>query len=244
VTARDNQEISKIGSYGVFDKTTETALIEAAEKAVPVDDEQIGYIGNEPIFVLCQYLRGVSLPEDTTFEDLRPFTKYWFDLSEDKLIDEDGENLSFAEVYAMAIELWDKVKYAKGSALDSAIVRAKASTYTIPELEWCDDERILLLARICYELSRPDGDFFLSGDDAGKVIGKTQKTGRNALKMFEYVKIIKCVNTGHTGKASDYEYVGKPVIETKPNNDFEKKRQKMIEDLRVPDNEDNSNDNR
>ena len=80
--------MAKKGSYGVFDELTETALNEAIKKAVPVDDEQIGYIGNEPVFVLCQFLKGIDMPATTVLRDLRPFAKQWYVLSKDMLLDD------------------------------------------------------------------------------------------------------------------------------------------------------------
>ena len=230
------------GPYGIFDELTEMALDEAIKKAVPVDDEQIGYIGNEPVFVLCQYLQGVNLPEGTVLSDLRPFAKQWYDLSADMLVDADGEILSFGDVWAQVLEVWQKIKYAKGNALENAKIRAGNATYTIPELQWCEDGHILYLAKVCYELSRPDGKFFISGEDAGGILGKTQKTGRASLKMFEASKIIVCTQKGHSGKASEYKYIGKPVFEATSADSFEHRKQKMIDDLQRAESEDNTSE--
>ncbi len=237
----------KKGPYGVFDELTEAALEQAIEKCVPVDDEQIGYIGNEPVFLLCQYMQGVDMPEGTTFNDLRPFVKRWYDLAKDKLIGEDGDCLSFGEVWGQFVEAWEKVKFPKNNALESAKIRATQATYQIPELDWCQDESIIYLARVCYELSQPDGMLFLSGYDAGGILGKTQKPGRLALKMFCAEKIIKCIQVGNRKKASDYQYVGKTLSETKPEKqsaEFEQRKQKMKEDLMRADRKAKASDNR
>ncbi|MBN2457296.1 MAG: hypothetical protein JXB29_12300 [Sedimentisphaerales bacterium] len=166
----------------------------------------------------------------TMLVDLKPFVKQWYNLSADKLVNKEGYKLTFGEVWAQLIEIWDKVKHAKRDALWTAKICAKRETYKIPELDWCDDQSIKYLAKVCYELSRPDGTFFLSGDDAGEILGRTQKTGRAALKMLGYEKVIKCVKTGVRRRASDYEYIGKPVVATTLSK-FEQKKQKMIEDM-------------
>lgn len=219
------------GRYGVFDEATEAALEQAVQNAVPVDDEQVGYIGNEHVFLLCQYLRGVDLPKSAAMKDLKPFVRRWYELSNDRLIDEEGSPMTFGQVWAQVVEVWGKVKYPKGNALETAKIRAGKARYETPELDWCDDEKMLYLARVCYELSQPDGAFFISGYDAGGILGKDQKTGRATLKMFQSEGIIKCTQIGDRHNASEYQYVGKPVFHTTPTDEFERKKRKMIEDM-------------
>lgn len=214
------------------------ALEQAIQKAIEetkLKFEEPDFIGNRPVFILCQYLKGTVMPDTATFAELKPFVERWYELSKGFLFGEDGEPLSFTEVWAQFIEAWDKVRHPKGNALESAKLRAEKATYQILELDWCDDQNILYLASVCYELSRPDGIFFLSGYDAGEILGRTQKTGREVLKMFGFEKIIECIKKGHTGIASEYKYIGKPVIEPKATSNFELKKQKLIEDLKLAD---------
>jgi hypothetical protein len=208
-------------------------LEQAIQKAIEeteLKSDELDYIGNRPVFILCQYLKGTVLPDTTTFADLKPSVQRWYEQLKGSLFDEDGETLSFTEVWAQFIEAWDKVRHPKGNALESAKLRAVKATYQIPDLDWCDDQSILYLAKVCYELSRPDGIFFLSGYDAGKILGKTQKTGRAVLKMFISENIIECTKIGDRHNASEYRYIGKPVIEVKATSE-ERKTKKMIEDL-------------
>lgn len=212
----------------------EQAIQKAIEETELKSDEP-DVIGNRPVFILCQYLKGTVMPETVTLADLKPSIERWYGLSKGFLFGEDGEPLSFTEVWAQFLEVWNKVRHPKGNALESAKLRAEKATYHILELDWCDDQNILYLARVCYELSRPDGDFFISGYDAGEILGRTQKTGRVVLKMFGFEKIIECTKKGHTGIASDYKYIGKPVIEPKATSKFEQRKQKAIEDLKRAD---------
>jgi hypothetical protein len=214
------------------------ALEQAIQKAIEetkLKSDEPDFIGNRPVFILCQYLKGTVMSDTTTFADLKTSVQRWYELSKGFLFDEDGEPLSFTEVWAQFIEAWNKVRHPKGNALESAKLRAEKATYQILELDWCDDQSILYLARACYELSRPDGVFFLSGYDAGEMLGRTQKTGRAVLNMFVFEKIIECTKKGHTGIASEYKYIGKPVFEVKATSKFELKKQKMIEALRQAD---------
>lgn len=211
------------------------AIEQAIRKAVAetgLTSDEPDFIGNRPVFILCQYLKGVEMSNSTTLIELKPFAKQWYELLKDQLEDENGDGLTFAQAWAQIVEVWDKVKHPKGDALDAAKARANRATYKIPELDWCDDEKIQCLARICYELSQPDGTFFLSGYDAAEILGKDQKTGRAALKMFEFEKLTVCTKVGNRHRASEYKYIGKPVLQTELPEDLEQRRQRMIEDLR------------
>lgn len=219
------------GSYGVFDEATKAALEQAVLHAVPVDDEQVGHIGNEPVFLLCQYLKGVDLPMSAGIKGLKPFVRRWYELSKDKLIDQEGYPMTFGQIWAQVVEVWEKVKHPKRNALEIAKIRAGKARYKVPELNGCDDEKMLYLARVCYELSLPDGAFFISGYEAGDILGKDQKTGRAVLKMFQSEGVIRCTKIGNRHDVSEYEYVGKPVFHTRLTDDFEQKQQKLKEDL-------------
>lgn len=222
----------KKGPYGVFDEWTEAALEQAIQNAVPVDDEQRGHIGNEPEFEWCGWMQGV-IPKSTDLQKMKPFAQRWYELSEDKLEDDCGDALTFSEIWSNIVESWHKVDHPKKNSLKTAQLLAKKATYKILELDWCKDEVILHLARVCYQLSLPDGKFFLSGGDAGDIIEKDQKTGRKALIMFGVEKIIKLIQKGYTGHASDYQYIGEPPVECpeKPPDQFEKRKRKMIDDV-------------
>ena len=164
-------------------------------------------------------------------KDLKSFVGRWYELSKDKLIDEDGCPMTFGQVWAQVVEVWDKVKYPKRNALELAKIRAGKARYKIPELDWCDDEKVLYLARVCYELSQPDGFFFISGYEAGDILGKDQKIGRAVLKMFQSEDVIRCVKIGDRHNASEYHYVGKPVFHTESKDGQQQKVQKLKEDM-------------
>lgn len=216
----------------------DTATIERAiQKAVAETSlkyDEPDHIGNRPAFILSQYLKGVEMPRSTTLIELKPFAKQWYELLKDQLLDDNGCCITFAQAWAQIVEVWGKVKHSKGDALDAAMIRAKKATYKIHELNWCDDEYIQYLARVCYELSKPDGTFFLSGYGAGEILNKDQKIGRATLKMFELEKLIECTKVGNRHKASEYRYTGKPPFHTKSADKFEQRKQKMIEDVLRP----------
>ena len=210
------------------------AIEQAIRKAVAetsLKSDEPDFIGNRPAFILRQWLKGVEMSKPTTLIELKPFAKQWYDLLKDQLVDDEGCCITFAQAWAQIVEVWDKVKHSKGDALDAAKARANRATYRIVELDWCDDEQIQYLGRVCYELSRPDGTFFLSGYDAAKILGKDQKTGRATLKMLELEKLIVCTKVGNRRKASEYKYIGRPPFHAKLPDDLEQRRQQMKDDL-------------
>lgn len=193
-------------------ESLEEAIEQAIQEALPIDDEQVGYIGNEPVFVLCRHLRGVALPNDFTFEDLKPYVRRWYNLSKDMLIDQDGEMLSFAECWAMFLNCWDKVKYACVDYLELAKKRAKSNKENWAQIQWIDKEEIFFLIAVCHELQQLVGDesFFLSSYDAAKILGKSQPRALVIMKMLEKLKILSCSKRGtkgKNGKASEYRYI-------------------------------------
>jgi len=216
----------------------DTAAIEQAiQKAVAetsLKSDEPDYIGNRPALILCQYLKGVEMPNSTTLIELKPFAKQWYELLKDQLLDDTGCCITFAQAWSQIVEVWGKVKHSKGDALDAAKTRAKKATYKILELSWCDDEHIQYLARVCYELSKPDGTFFLSGYGAGEILGKDQKIGRAVLKMFELEKLIECTKVGNRYKASEYRYIGRRPFHAESTNELEQRKRKMIEDVLRP----------
>lgn len=213
------------------------AIERAIQKAIPVDDEQIGYIGNEPVFLLCQYLKGVDMPDGTTFADLKPFFRQWYELSIGMLFDEYGDPLSFTEAWAQFIEAWPKVKYPKSAYLEQAKERAKNRKEPLPELAEFDGD-YQYLGVVCYELQQimRDRPFWLSTYDAGEILGKSQKVGHRAMKMLSAEGILELVKVGDRHNASEYRYIGKTTCQSSNNKmtaqEFEQQRKEMLEKLR------------
>lgn len=184
-------------------------ILEVLQKAMPTD-EGFGPIGNEPVFRLCQYLKGV-MPEGATSDELHPIILQWWERSKAVLI---GKGIDdFTTVWIMFCDLWDtpgRIKYPKRNSLQTAIARAKVQTQDRPELLPLADKKLILLGHVCYELQRLSGNepFFLSGKDAGQAVGMCEKSGGLALKYLQRKKIIERVKPGYTGKSTEYRYIG------------------------------------
>lgn len=168
------------------------------------------YIGNRTVFIVAQYLKGLDMPEARTVADLKPAFRQFYDQINGLLVDEFGEALSFGQAWAQLTELWPKVKYAKGELLEQARARAKGYTKPRPEIAWCEDKGIQDVVNITYELKelRGDGHFFLSGYQAGDIMGRNQKIGRAVMKMLTTEGIYRLVERGNRHRATLYEYTG------------------------------------
>ena len=196
-----------------------TEIAEVVKRAIPKGPNDFGIIGNEPVFRLCQYLKGI-VPEGTVSDELHGVILQWWENSKQILITNGFDD--FTTVWIMFVDLWDtpgKIKFPKRDSFRTAKGRAEMRTENRPELSPLQDEKLVDLAHVCYELQQLNGEepFFLSGKDAGTVIGKCQKRGRLALKYLQSRSIIVKVKDGHTGKSAEYRYIAKLSSNGKSN---------------------------
>lgn len=233
MTVRNRPENLKKGSYGVFDEPTETALIKVVQQAID-DNVEIGDIGNEPIFGVCQYFKGILPPADNPSDLFEPFVRLFYDNHE---ILQDCYD--FMEVMLMFEDIWenDKIKYPKMDYFKIALLRADKQTTIRPETAWCKDPVIRRLDNVCFELQklRKEESFWISQYQAGEVIGKDGRMGRYALDKLERKKNLERHKTGNfkDGTANSYFYIGQaePPKKTYNMSETEKRKQKMIKDL-------------
>ena len=175
--------------------------------------EEEDYIGNRPAFLLCVNLRGLSYPIGTSFDDLDPYFRDWYERGGGLFYDD----VSFDEVRAQIIEAWDNVTHPKGDYLKRAIKKANKYSEPLPEFARYEDKKIQFLGRVIYEIKelRGDGRAFISGYKAGEILGKTQRAGRNALIMFVNDGILKVFKQGNRFLATTYDYLGNTGTATK-----------------------------
>lgn len=200
-------------------------IAEVIDKCVPAGADDFGHIGNEPVFSLCQYLKGI-VPEGTVSDELHGVVSQWWDKSKSILMDHGIED--FTTVWIQFTDLWDtpgKIKHPKRDSFRTARGRAEVRLSDRPELSSLRDKKLIHLGHVCYELQwlNGDGPFFISGKDAGSVMGMCDKSGRLALKYLQRQLIIEKVKDGHTGRSAEYRYIGQAQNE---------ERGKMAEQIR------------
>lgn len=216
---------------------TEKALQRAKAEYEQFDGSD--FVGNRAVFILCQHLVPIIGRESISAEELDFTVRHWCDLCDGLLVDGDGEPLSYTEVWAQFIDVWDneRVRFPKTDYLALALERAQAYKKPRPEVAHLDSPKIQLLAHTCYELQqlRQDNKFFISQEDAGRIIGKGQKEGRLFLNLLMSEGVLVLIEKGRTGFASTYSYVvnlsgSKRRLLTK--TEFERKRKVALERLK------------
>lgn len=202
----------------IIDPETDAKLIEAAERAATCEDREISFFGNEWVRNLSHHIWGVALPGDVHIGDsLIPFVRYWYELMKDRLFEKDGTYLSFGNVWAIFLSGSSSGIDSIFHTLKKAIERAESATYDIPELHWCDDQNIHLLARVCHELAGPKKTFYLSSYEAGEILCRNHTRASIVFLMLQEREIIECIGSDDTKRIWQLEYIGKPVVErTKP----------------------------
>lgn len=187
------------------------AVARAAE-AMRTEDFDDDFVGNRQVFVFCQFLKAVVTPAQADSDRLEPYFCEWYGACRDVLVDECGDSLSYSEARSQFMEIWDgnKVKWARGRLLVLAEVRAKALPQCHPEFLRYDSPRVRQLGNTLAEatLLRGDGMVFISQVDAGRIMGRSERVGRETLLMFCADGILERTFVGHTGRASEYRYRG------------------------------------
>lgn len=217
-------------------------LERAIEKAKAEYEQFAGsdFVGNRAVFILCQYLEPIVDRESISVEELDFCVRQWYDLCNGLLVDQDEEPLSYTEIWAQFIDIWEnkRVRFPKIDHLTLALARAKQYEKPRPEVAHLDSPKIQLVAHTGYELQqlRSDNQFFLSQEDAGKIIGKGQREGRLILNLLLSEGILSLIEKGRTGFASTYSYVvnlsgSKRRILT--ITEFDRKRTAMLKQLRL-----------
>ncbi|MFC1739708.1 hypothetical protein ACFL1G_11790 [Planctomycetota bacterium] len=202
----------------IDEKTIKEALERAVQEIRDYDGED--YIGNRPLFICAQHMQGV-ISKETPFDKVEPWFEKFFESADGLLVDEDEDPISYYQALALFREVWPKVKFPKGEAFEVALDRASQYKTVRPEISWCDDKGIQLLVHTTYELTQMRGDdlFFLSGYDAGRILGKSQGTGRAVLMMLVDMGMYKVVKPGSFPNiATLYRYIGRPNINSKRLN--------------------------
>jgi len=169
-----------------------------------------------------------------TSEQMKPFFKEWHELSKEFLYED------FWEAWMMFVDIWEgkKVKYPKKKYVEVALQRARKRQGQPPRpaIEWCDDPNVRLVDDTLYELQRlrPNQNIWLTGEKAGEIMGKKQKTGWLTLNYLCHMKNLEFKKQGNSELSNEYQYIGKakPTQGALSPTQVERKRQNMIKQLR------------
>lgn len=219
------------GKYGIFDSETENAIEMAIQQAIE-DKTEIGDIGNEPVFRLCQYLSGIISQKDHPADTLKPIVHDFYQKHPEL-----HDYYDFFEIMLMFSHIWDneKVKNPKMAYLKIAIMRADKDTENRPESAWIDNERMRRLDNVCFHMQKLTGEnpFWISQYQAGEIIGRSDTLGREYLDGLEMKGNLLRHKTGNYGnrKANEYFYIRHPAHPHKSADGKNPIAKKMISDL-------------
>lgn len=220
----------------------QTIVLKALEKAKAEYErfEHADFVGNRAVFILCQHFEGVVDRSHVTTAELDFYVRQWYDLCDGLLIDEDREPLSYTEVWAQFIDVWEneRVRFPKIDHLALALERAKRYSKPRPEVAHLDSPKVQLLAHTCYELQqlRGDNQLFISQEDAGRIMNKGQKRGRLMLLLLQSEGVLLRLEKGRTGLASTYRYIVNPGGSNRKRlttTEFERRREAQLKQLRA-----------
>ncbi len=197
---------------------------------------EIGKIGNEPLFDLCQRLRGI-ISNETPASDLnKPVKDFYGKHTELK------DQYSLEEVLLMFEDIWDgkKVKWAKMPYLPIAVERARKKKEPRPEMVGCGDKKLCFLAQVCFELQElaPKNEpFSISQYQVAVFLDICPRMGRLLLDKLERKGVLKLHKKGNFKKklANTYFYVTSTVSCFKSNGDYLQDSQELQEPIDLQD---------
>lgn len=159
---------------------------------------------NDGTFRMVRRMKGHPDLRDLPGVELRPIAYEWYQAALPTC-----DTLDFDTTYSDFLHGWDRARTAYGAALGDALRVAEDSPHPNCASVF-DDPRTVLLVKLCRELQTRAGDapFFLAGDRAAEAVDLEPRQANRRLGMLVSVGILKRVTMGHTGRASEYRYLG------------------------------------
>jgi hypothetical protein len=158
---------------------------------------------------IFKYVRALkSLPGFATADlrTLRPHVEQWFTAAEPYTSDEHD----FMDTLADFATAWQKCEHSIGSGpMAEALREADRAGYPLCAQQY-DSERVRRLVGLCRELQQRAGDkpFYLASRTAAMLLGGSAEQAARYMILLCVDGILKRVTKGHTGRASEYRYIG------------------------------------
>ncbi len=161
---------------------------------------------NRRIFTFAQWLKTHPESKDATMGTLRPHVMAWHKAAAANISGEHGPD----ETWADFIHAWGAVKYPLGAGPLAEALAAADGTDMPACAEQYANETTRRLIRLCRELQRRAGDkpFYLACRPLGDVLGIDHDRANKLLGMLCTDGILERVYKGHSGRASEFRYIG------------------------------------
>ena len=159
---------------------------------------------NAAIFAYARRLKAFPELASRKGLELREAVQWWHEAARPSIGTKDWDTTWADFLYG-----WARVRDPYGQAIAEALTRAKDA----PDPECAarfDAPQTRLLIRLCRELQRRKGvaPFFLTMRAAGAAAGLDKGTAQKRLEMLTAEGVLTRTYKGHTGKGSEYRYLG------------------------------------
>lgn len=193
-------------SLRVCDSAPLSLCVTSVDEAIQLTLAEVPGHRNSRGFAFARALKAMPAYADANVSDLREPAKRWYEASKPHT---SGEH-DFAEVWAELVYAWPRVKYPLGSGpMAETMKRAEASTP--PAIaEAYGNETVSRLIRLCRELQRNAGQkpFFIAYRTITELLGINRNRAGQFMEMLIADDVLVLVRKGHTGRASEYRYLG------------------------------------
>ncbi len=159
---------------------------------------------NDAIFDFARRLK--AHPELVGYDglQLRTAMEWWFKAACRIIGTKDWD-----ESWSDFLHAWDNVRTPFGESMQVVLEKAKMAPNPECAAQF-DGEPTKLLIRLCRELQHRSGEkpFFLDCRSAGEAIGTNKDSAHKRLRLLMKMSVLERVTKGHTGRASEFRYIG------------------------------------
>lgn len=174
---------------------------DAIQSTLPTDTGQ----RNRAVFEFARALKAIPELAEADPKDLKGYVRQWHDAASKVT---SGEH-SFTDTWAEFLYGWRRIKHPRGNG-PMADLLARADKAETPSIAADYDATAKRLVRLCRQLQRNTGDkpFFIGYRTAGELLGVDHNKACKLLGMLCAEGVLELASKGHTGKASEYRYIG------------------------------------
>lgn len=182
-------------------------VVKAIEATIP---KKMGR-RNDCIFELARRLKGIPELRDLPPEVIKPIFKEWHRRAIHTIGTPD-----FDLNWAIFVNGWLQVLFPMGEGLEGLLIEADKQAFPLCVMSY-ESETTRRLIRLLWHLSqrRPEGVFFLSCREAGRLFGMSHNDAARLLKLLVHDRILEVKVESTKTRATRYRYLG-GVPDSKP----------------------------
>jgi hypothetical protein len=183
------------GLYGLAGLCNTEAILTATQPAQPGQRHR-------RLFALARGLRFECGLADAPMPELKKIVQRWFDMARANIGTQD-----FTESWSDFVHAWGRVKKPLSVCAITAAWQAVQSGDMPPEADQYDRREVRELVALCWHLGR-GGEFYLSMNRAGELLGVAAFQVSRWLKMLQADEVLTLVKPGTRHTAAHYRWKG------------------------------------